>query len=110
VSESVTHVAVCDDVVRLASRHPAIPAAFNESLARHLDIARQGAATRSAGRWSAALIAWARDNWPAPGCGRAKLGTTRWRVPTAGRGETYARAAAGRPSLDVMRQRLRGRT
>ena len=65
MSENVTHVAVCDDVVRLAARHPRVPAEFNRALERHLDIARLGAATRSADRWSAELIAWARDNWPA---------------------------------------------
>ena len=65
MSENVTHVAVCDDVVRLAARHPWVPAEFNRALERHLDIARLGAATRSADRWSAELIAWARDNWPA---------------------------------------------
>ncbi|HEU5318520.1 MAG TPA: hypothetical protein VFX49_20570, partial [Chloroflexota bacterium] len=64
MSENVTHVAVCDDVVRLAARHPAVPPEFNQALERHLDLARLGAATRSADRWSAELIAWARDNWP----------------------------------------------
>ena len=63
MSENVTHVAVCDDVVRLASRHPGVPPEFNQALSLHLDIARLGAATRSADRWSAELIAWARDNW-----------------------------------------------
>ncbi|MDQ3701393.1 MAG: hypothetical protein M3442_10795 [Chloroflexota bacterium] len=62
MSENVTHVAVCDDVVRLVARHPAVPAGFNLALARHLDVARLGAATRSADRWSAELISWARSN------------------------------------------------
>jgi hypothetical protein len=65
MSENVTHVAVCDDVARLARRHPDIPEAFKQVLDEHLDIARLGAATRSADKWSAELIAWARDNWPA---------------------------------------------
>ena len=74
MSENVTHVAVCDDVVRLASRHPAVPPQFNQALAKHLDVARLGAATRSADRWSAELIAWARDNWPGVTNGRADDG------------------------------------
>lgn len=65
MSENVTHVAVCDDVARLAAYHPQIPAAFKEVLRDHLEIARLGSATRSADRWSAEVIAWARDNWPA---------------------------------------------
>ncbi|MGH2367763.1 MAG: hypothetical protein ACRDI2_06150, partial [Chloroflexota bacterium] len=65
MSENVTHVAVCDDVARLAARHPAVPAAFKEVLQAHLDVSRLGAATRSADRWSAEIVAWARDHWPA---------------------------------------------
>ena len=65
MSENVTHVAVCDDVARLASRHPGVPTAFTRVLEDHLDIARLGAATRSADRWSAEIVAWAREDWPA---------------------------------------------
>jgi hypothetical protein len=67
MSENVTHVAVCDDVSRLASVHEAIPAEFKQALEQHHDIARLGSATRSADRWSAEVIARSRDHWPAPG-------------------------------------------
>jgi hypothetical protein len=72
MSENVTHVAVCDDVARLAQHHAGVPGPFKQVLAQHLDIARLGAATRTADRWSAELIAWARDNWPVSANGQAK--------------------------------------
>jgi hypothetical protein len=62
MSENVTHVFVCDDVVRLASRLDAVPDPFKEVLRDHLDLARLGAATRSADKWSAEIVAWARDH------------------------------------------------
>lgn len=63
MSENVTHVAVCDDVTRLAALHTGVPAPLNDALRRHAGLARLGAATRSADKWSAEIVAWARDHW-----------------------------------------------
>lgn len=63
MSENVTHIAVCDDVARLAAVHPRIPEAMNDALRWHADLARLGAATRSADKWSAEIVEWARDHW-----------------------------------------------
>ena len=40
MSENITHVAVCDDVARLASRHPEVHPYFDEVLRTHQDVAR----------------------------------------------------------------------
>jgi hypothetical protein len=66
VSENITHVAVCDDVVRLASVHPEMHPYLNQALSEHLDIARFGAGTQSADRWTAELISWARQEAARP--------------------------------------------
>jgi hypothetical protein len=59
VSENITHVAVCDDVTRLAARHPDVHADLNRALRAHQDVARFGAGTQSADRWTADLLTWA---------------------------------------------------
>lgn len=66
MSENITHVAVCDDVTRLATQHPQVHPYFNEVLAAHQDVARFGAGTQSADRWTAELISWAREETAQP--------------------------------------------
>ena len=59
MSENITHVAVCDDVTRLASRHPEAHADLIRALREQQDVARFGAGTQSADRWTADLLTWA---------------------------------------------------
>lgn len=66
MSEHITHLAICDDVVRLAKRHPEVHPYFNEVLAAHPDDAGLGATTRSADRWTVDLIVWARKEVARP--------------------------------------------
>ncbi|HEV2123547.1 MAG TPA: hypothetical protein VGW38_12330, partial [Chloroflexota bacterium] len=66
MSENITHVAVCDDVIRLASIHPEVHPYFNQVLTQHLDVARFGAGTQSADKWTAELISWAREEYARP--------------------------------------------
>jgi hypothetical protein len=68
-------VAVCDDVARLASRHPEVHPYFDEVLRTHQDVARFGAGTQSADRWTAELISWARGEMAMPAADRdARVG------------------------------------
>lgn len=61
MSENITHVAVCDDATRLASLHPGINSYLAAVMREHSNVARFGAGTRSADRWTADLITWARE-------------------------------------------------
>ncbi len=75
MSENITHVAVCDDVSRLASLHPEVHPYFIEVLREHQDVARFGAGTQSADRWTAQLIVWAREELAKPPADRdARVG------------------------------------
>lgn len=62
MSEHITHVAICDDVSRLARVHPAVDEAFKSALEHHMDIARLGAVTRGADRFSAEFFAASRQH------------------------------------------------
>lgn len=70
MSENITHVAVCDDVTRLAAHHPQVHPYFNQLLAEHQDVSRFGAGTQSADRWTAELIAWGREERAKPAADR----------------------------------------
>ena len=75
MSENITHVAVCDDVTRLASRHPEVHPYFDKVLHAYQDVARFGAGTQSADRWTVDLIAWARGEMVRPAADRdARVG------------------------------------
>lgn len=66
MSEHITHLAICDDAARLASRHPHVHPTFVDRLTNNRDAARLGAVTRSADRWTVALIVWAREQMARP--------------------------------------------
>lgn len=61
MSDHIAHIAICDDVFRLAARHPAIPDSFKRLFSEQRDMCHMGAVTRSADKWSAELIARSRD-------------------------------------------------
>lgn len=61
MSDHIAHLAICDDTFRLALLHPQIHADFKKLMAQQRDIAHMGAITRSADKWSADLIVWARQ-------------------------------------------------
>ena len=66
MSEHITHLAICDDTARLAAHHPGVHPLFKELLAARLEIARMGTITRSADRWTAELLTWAREEREKP--------------------------------------------
>lgn len=61
MSDHIAHLAICDDTFRLALLHPQIHADFKKIMTQQRDIAHMGAITRSADKWSADLIVWARQ-------------------------------------------------
>ena len=61
MSDHIAHLAICDDTFRLALLHPNIHHDFKKIMAQQRDIAHMGAITRSADKWSADLIVWARE-------------------------------------------------
>lgn len=66
MSEHITHLAICDDVFRLAALHPGIHGTFKELMTSERVAAHMGAVTRSADLWSAELIDWSRGQLPLP--------------------------------------------
>jgi hypothetical protein len=66
MSEHITHLAICDDALRLAARHPGVEARFKEVTAAHHEASRLGAVTRSADRWAAHVVDWAREDAARP--------------------------------------------
>ena len=44
--ENITHVAIVDDCIRLASQWPEICSEFKDSITQHLELARLGGLTR----------------------------------------------------------------
>ena len=63
MSENITHTAVNDDCFRLMSISPKICDTFQSVGREHLDIARLGAVTRSADRFTPQLFQRFRDGW-----------------------------------------------
>jgi hypothetical protein len=63
MSENITHVAVCDDCVRLLSQIPDICDIFKQVTKDYLDIAQLGAVTRSTDRFNPDLLKRLRDDW-----------------------------------------------
>ena len=61
MSDHIAHLGICDDTFRLALLHPQIHDDFKTAMTRHRDVAHMGAITRSADKWSADLIVWARE-------------------------------------------------
>ena len=61
MSDHIAHLAICDDVFRLAAFHPALPATFIDLMDSERDICHMGCVTRSADKWSAELIVAASD-------------------------------------------------
>jgi len=61
MSEHITHLAVCDDVFRLATYHPGIHERFKTLMVEQIEHAHMGSITRHADKWSADIIAYARD-------------------------------------------------
>lgn len=70
MSEHITHIGICDDVTRLATRHREVLPSFNRILTAHQDVSRFGAVTRSADRWTIDLIGWAREEEARPAAAR----------------------------------------
>ncbi len=66
MSDHIAHLAICDDVFRLGALHPEIHPKFKELFASHRDSAHLGSVTRTADKWSADVIDWARDEYPKP--------------------------------------------
>lgn len=63
MSENITHIAVCDDCLRLMSQMPRICGAFKQAVTDYLDIAHLGAVTRSTDSFNPGLLKRLRDNW-----------------------------------------------
>jgi hypothetical protein len=61
MSDHIAHLAVCDDTTRLAAHHPAVHDDLVAVLNTYREDAHLGAITRHADKWSAELIAGARD-------------------------------------------------
>ena len=61
MSDHIAHLAICDDTFRLALLHPNLHDDFKKIMTQQRDIAHMGAITRSADKWSADLIVWARE-------------------------------------------------
>ncbi len=61
MSDHIAHIAICDDVTRLAARHPEIDADLALILRTFREDAHLGTITRHADKWSADLLAKARD-------------------------------------------------
>lgn len=65
MSEHITHVAVCDDCIRLAVHSPKICQAFKAVLVKHNDIARMGSFSRGGDRVTVQVLEYCRERWPA---------------------------------------------
>lgn len=63
MSEHITHVAVCEDCIRLAVRSEKICQPFKTVLSNHADIARLGSFTRSGDRFTVEVLDYCRDRW-----------------------------------------------
>lgn len=63
MSENITHIAVCDDSLRLLVQMPETCQAFRSAISEHLDIAELGAVTRSTDRFNPNLLQRIRDGW-----------------------------------------------
>ncbi len=63
MSENITHLAICDDCLRLISGMSGICDALKQAVADHLDIARLGAVTRSTDRFNPDLLKRLREGW-----------------------------------------------
>lgn len=63
MSEHITHVAICDDCLRLMGRLPGISDAFRSVAVEHLDVARLGSVTRSTDRFNPQLLARIARGW-----------------------------------------------
>ena len=65
MSEHITHVAVCDECLKLLAQMPETCAAFHVAIAEHREIAHLGSVTRSTDRFNPALLLRVRDGWAA---------------------------------------------
>ena len=63
MSENITHIAVCDDCLRLMPQIPDICDAFKQVARDHLDIAQLGSVTRSTDRFNPELLKRLRGDW-----------------------------------------------
>jgi hypothetical protein len=66
MSDHIAHLAICDDVFRLAALHPQVHATFKRLIGSHHEIAHLGSITRFADKWSADLIDWSRGEYARP--------------------------------------------
>lgn len=73
MSDHIAHLGICDDTLRLAMCHPNIHEAYKRVMAEYRDIAHMGAVTRSADKWSADLILWARQEVSKPEAQRDQM-------------------------------------
>ena len=63
MSENITHIAVCDDCLRLMLQMPDIRDNFKQAATDHLDIAQLGSVTRSTDSFNPGLLKRLRDDW-----------------------------------------------
>ncbi len=61
MSDHIAHIAICDDTLRLAKRHPEIDADLMTVFEQFREDAHLGSITRHADKWSAGIIADCRD-------------------------------------------------
>jgi len=61
MSDHIAHIAICDDVFRLANLHPGIHDTFKRLFSAKRESAHMGTVTRSADKWSAEILAAGRD-------------------------------------------------
>ncbi len=66
MSDHIGHIGICDDSFRLAQVHPGIHPLFKQVMQTHRDDAHMGSITRYADKWSAMIIAQARDQMEQP--------------------------------------------
>lgn len=64
MSEHITHVAICDDCIRLALHSPKICQPFKQVLNDHIDLARMGSFTRGGDRVTVQVLDYCRQRWP----------------------------------------------
>lgn len=63
MSEGITHVAVCDDCLRLFVKLPETCDAFRLAIVGHRDVAQLGSITRSTDRFNPQLLTRVRSGW-----------------------------------------------
>lgn len=61
MSDHIAHIGICDDSFRLGMLHPKITSTFKQLMLERRDDAHMGCVTRHADKWSANVIAHARD-------------------------------------------------